>query len=241
MTVLEKRLSKERLLMTLNKEDVRNLSVQVPAGMVPVDRKERIRYRDAWCELLVRLGFEADLKHAYGRFDGMVEKDEKFFLDHLYLLRESDGRLASACGLWYGNDFREDRLRLHYVLTSPQSQKKGAAHYVVSQAVLAYFHMYDAPLYLSTQAQSWPAIRLYFMEAQRVSSSASSSWSSSMSFFSTRSSRLFQSSFNIRHSPSIFSSASCTVPFSSFTRRSMVFSAIASALMHFLESSTPSE
>ena len=161
MTVLEKRLSKERLLMTLNKEDVRNLSVQVPAGMVPVDRKERIRYRDAWCELLVRLGFEADLKHAYGRFDGMVEKDEKFFLDHLYLLRESDGRLASACGLWYGNDFKEERLRLHYVLTNPQSQKKGAAHYVVSQAVLAYFHMYDSPLYLSTQAQSWPAIRLY--------------------------------------------------------------------------------
>lgn len=160
MTVLEKELPDEKLLMILERRNVRNLSDQLPAGMTEAG-KEKKAYRDQWCALLVKLGFEDSCEKAEERYEAMCRKDEKFFLDHLYLLVDDRNQLMSACGLWYGSDFETERIRLHYVMSDPAAQKKGAARYVISRAVRDYFSLYDEALYVSTQAQSWPAIRLY--------------------------------------------------------------------------------
>ena len=65
--------------------------------------------------------------------------------------------LVGSAGLWFGNDFEESRIHIHYVAVSLS----------IAQAILTKLcMMYDKipgkyPLYLATQSQSYGAIKLY--------------------------------------------------------------------------------
>ena len=77
-------------------------------------------------------------------------------------MKDDDDNLVGSAGLWYGSDFDESRLRVHYVAVSQSAQ-----HQKIAQAMLTRLCiMYDSipskyPLYLVTQSQSYGAIKCY--------------------------------------------------------------------------------
>jgi ribosomal protein S18 acetylase RimI-like enzyme len=79
----------------------------------------------------------------------------------LFVANENNELVGSA-GLWFGNDFEESRLRIHYVAVSLSAQHKKIAQAMLTKLCM----MYDTipskyPLYLATQSQSYGAIKLY--------------------------------------------------------------------------------
>ena len=69
--------------------------------------------------------------------------------------------LAATAGLFPGHDF-PDRLRLHWVATGLNHQHRGLAKSIITALAKEYDRMPEKyPLYLSTQSQSYGAIKLY--------------------------------------------------------------------------------
>lgn len=162
MKGLDKRLDYEELLMTLNFEDIKNLKEDLPKDLLEVKEKDKPDMENQWCDLLEELDFPFDEKERKKFWQDMIGKDADFFFKHLYMLEDAKGKLATSVGLWPGSHFDDkNRLRLHWMMTSSDYQSIGAARYVLSRAIKDYFKDHSQPLYLSTQAQSWPAIKLY--------------------------------------------------------------------------------
>lgn len=92
----------------------------------------------------------------------MLTRDRDFFSKHFLFVANESNELVGSAGLWYGNDFEESRLRVHYVAVSLSAQHKKIAQAMLTKLCM----MYDTipgkyPLYLATQSQSYGAIKLY--------------------------------------------------------------------------------
>lgn len=130
-------------------------------------RPEQVKnLRGQWTALLARLKF-ADQKQAEEIFDGMYNQNPQYFSHHLYGLLDSQGNLAAVTGIWPGSQFGGDKPRIHWMMTSPDFQGQGLASLVLQKALHDFREEAKANgehqplLWLSTQAGSWPAIRMY--------------------------------------------------------------------------------
>ena len=70
--------------------------------------------------------------------------------------------LVGSAGLWFGNDFEESRIHIHYVAVSLSAQHKKIALAILTKLCMMYGKIPGKyPLYLATQSQSYGAIKLY--------------------------------------------------------------------------------
>ena len=115
-----------------------------------------------WCKLQCEVNLFDSMKDAQNKWNQMIQRDKDFFSKRFLFVKDDDDNLVGSAGLWYGSDFDESRLRVHYVAVSQSAQ-----HQKIAQAMLTRLCiMYDSipskyPLYLVTQSQSYGAIKCY--------------------------------------------------------------------------------
>lgn len=119
-------------------------------------------FKDAWCQLMVEVHLFDHEQEASKKWNQMLERDYEFFKSHFLFVFDENDILVGSAGLWYGNDFEESRLRLHYVGVSIKAQHQGIATSMITKLCKMYDNIPNKyPLYLSTQSQSYGAIALY--------------------------------------------------------------------------------
>lgn len=119
---------------------------------------------EQWKQALVDLDFVRNLDEAEFQWQRMAKADEKFLLDHLYMIVDAKGNLACTAGIWPYTGV-ENGMRLHWVFTVPTHQHHGLARVMVEKCCCEFGKEFpNQPVYLSTQASSWPAIVLYESE-----------------------------------------------------------------------------
>ena len=92
----------------------------------------------------------------------MLTRDRDFFSKHFLFVVNENNELVGSAGLWFGNDFEESRLRVHYVAVSLSAQHKKIAQAMLTKLCMMYDMIPSKyPLYLATQSQSYGAIKLY--------------------------------------------------------------------------------
>lgn len=159
--ILDRSYPYEELLMILKPEEAPSEKNEIPEGFRLARPEEISGLKNQWTALMMKLGFPFSEEESEEFFDQMLNSDLEFFVHHFYALLDSEGQLASVVGLWPGKHF-DQALRIHWMMSDPDYQSKGLARTIMKLAIADYFREYpDRELYLSTQAQSWPAIRMY--------------------------------------------------------------------------------
>lgn len=117
--------------------------------------------RQPWARLMVETGLVNDEEAGLAQWDKMEQEDPEKLREHFRFILGPDNDLAATAGLFPGHDF-PGRLRLHWVATSLNHQHKGLARTLITALAREYDAMPGSyPLYLSTQSQSYGAIKLY--------------------------------------------------------------------------------
>ena len=118
--------------------------------------------KDAWCRLHTSTGLFSCQEEAADILQKMIEEDRSAFEKQFVFVCDANKNLVASCGLWKGNHFGMERVRLHYVSVLEEHQ-----HQKIGQSMIVHAaRMYDAmpskyPLYVVSQASSYGAIKLY--------------------------------------------------------------------------------
>lgn len=131
------------------------------------------RYREPWVRLHVVLGqldsFDAGLAY----FEKTYEAYPSELQRQMLLVCDGSGKLAGTSSVWRGEHFGETRLRVHWVGVDPAHQRRGLARSLMLRTIALYNELESAPaalraegidpapLYLTTQTESWVAIGMY--------------------------------------------------------------------------------
>lgn len=161
VTKLDHTLSDEHLFM-IKQPPMPGIEPKLPGGYWYAKPSEDLVFQ--WKLALVELDFIKTMEEAESQWKRMTDVDEKFLLDHLYLIVDENKELACAAGIWFYPGV-EKGMRLHWVFTTPRHQNRGLARVIVQKASYEFGKEFKKqPLFLSTQASSWPAIVLYEQE-----------------------------------------------------------------------------
>lgn len=159
MTTLDKSVPYYPVLMVLDKE------VEIPEVSLAQGyyfQRFDSGYTEDWVRLHVLLGqlesFEKGMEYFEETFASHPEELRK----QMILIVDEQGRLAGTSSVWRGDHFGDERLRVHWVGVHPDHQKKGLARSLMLETISLYQEMeHTAPLYLTTQTNSYVAIHLY--------------------------------------------------------------------------------
>ena len=159
MTVLDTSIPYEKVLMVMARKTIRK-EIELNSEFHYVEFDESLK--EAWCKLQTEVCLFENIDEARKKWDSMLTRDKNFFSKHFLFVTNESNELVGSAGLWYGNDFDESRLRVHYVAVGLSAQHKKIAQAMLSKICM----MYDLipgkyPLYLATQSQSYGAIKLY--------------------------------------------------------------------------------
>lgn len=157
MTALDMRFPYQELLMEAA-EPARIPVQPLPTGYSWADQPSK--YREGWAQTAQAVGFVSDPEEGEKLFDAMYQSDPADFDRHFFVVLDPEGRFAGSCGHWPGQQL-EGRRRLHYLMVDPKQQGRKLANALIGKVAANFASEFAGPLYLSTQAQSWPAIRLY--------------------------------------------------------------------------------
>lgn len=139
-------------------------SVQLPESFSWASPELVAGLKKQWADMAYRVGFFASRKEAEQQFENLQSGWPGLFEQNFAGILDEDGNLAASCFLYPGKYFK-DGIRIHYVMSDPDRPSRGLGRAAVQKAVDNYLKNRPAKrLYLSTQAQSWPAIRLYESE-----------------------------------------------------------------------------
>ena len=117
---------------------------------------------DDWCMLQSKTGVFETYDEAEKNLDEMLRRNREIFEKQFVFVVDSENKLVGSCGLWYGNHFGMERIRLHDVAVSPNHQHQGIATAMISKCARMYDEIRSKyPLYVATQAPSYGAIALY--------------------------------------------------------------------------------
>lgn len=130
------------------------------------------RYREPWVRLHVTLGQLPSVGEGLDYFDRTYGSDPETLRRQMLLVCDEQGRLAGTSSVWRGDHFGEPRLRVHWVGVSPDHQRKGLAKALMLKTIALYDELLPrceagelpyraAPLYLTTQTESYIAIGMY--------------------------------------------------------------------------------
>ena len=159
MTVLDKNVPFIKVLMVISRKTIEK-EIELNSNYHYVDFSEDLMVD--WCKLQFEVNLFDSMKDAQNKWNQMIQRDKDFFSKRFLFVKDDDDNLVGSAGLWYGSDFDESRLRVHYVAVSQSAQ-----HQKIAQAMLTRLCiMYDSipskyPLYLVTQSQSYVAIKCY--------------------------------------------------------------------------------
>lgn len=159
MTVLDKDIPFIKVLMVISRKTITK-EIKLNSKYHYVDFSEDLKMD--WCKLQCEVNLFDSMKEAQDKWNQMISRDKDFFSKHFLFVKDEEDNLVGSAGLWYGSDFDESRLRVHYVAVSQDHQ-----HQKIAQAMLTRLCiMYDKipskyPLYLVTQSQSYGAIKCY--------------------------------------------------------------------------------
>ena len=159
MTVLDKNVPFIKVLMVISRKTIEK-EIELNSNYHYVDFSEDLMVN--WCKLQCEVNLFDSMKDAQNKWNQMIQRDKDFFSKRFLFVKDDDDNLVGSAGLWYGSDFDESRLRVHYVAVSQSAQ-----HQKIAQAMLTRLCiMYDSipskyPLYLVTQSQSYGAIKCY--------------------------------------------------------------------------------
>lgn len=159
MTVLDKNVPFIKVLMVISRKTIEK-EIELNSKYHYVDFSEDLMVD--WCKLQCEVNLFDSMKDAQDKWNQMIQRDKDLFSKHFLFVKDDNDNLVGSAGLWYGSDFDESRLRVHYVAVSQSAQ-----HQKIAQAILTRLCiMYDSipskyPLYLVTQSQSYGAIKCY--------------------------------------------------------------------------------
>ncbi len=159
MTVLDKNVPFVKVLMVISRKTIEK-EIELNSKYHYADFSENLMLD--WCKLQCEVNLFDSMKDAQDKWNQMIQRDKDFFSKYFLFVKDEDNNLVGSAGLWYGSDFDESRLRVHYVAVSQIAQ-----HQKIAQAMLTRLCiMYDSipskyPLYLVTQSQSYGAIKCY--------------------------------------------------------------------------------
>lgn len=159
MTKLDRSVPFYRVLM-IKKPNQTIESIPLKEGYAYVPYDESLN--DAWCDLHVETGLFQTYEQAKQKLNEMLQEDATLFREAFVFVKDREGNLVGSAGLWHGKDFKEERLRIHYVSVSFNAQHQKIAQSMITSLCVKYNEMKrEEPLYLVTQSQSYGAIMLY--------------------------------------------------------------------------------
>lgn len=159
MTVLDKNIPFVKVLMVISRKTI-DKEIELNPKFHYADFSDDLK--EDWCKLQCEVNLFDSMQDAQAKWNQMIARDKEFFSKYFLFVKDEEGNLVGSAGLWYGSDFDEPRLRIHYVAVSESAQ-----HQKIAQAMLTKLcKMYDLipnkyPLYLVTQSQSYAAIKCY--------------------------------------------------------------------------------
>ncbi|WP_270433754.1 GNAT family N-acetyltransferase [Holdemanella biformis] len=159
MTVLDTSIPYEKVLMIMARKTIRK-EIELNPKFHYVEFDESLK--EAWCKLQTQVCLFENIDEARKKWDSMLTRDKDFFSKHFLFVVNENNELVGSAGLWFGNDFEESRLRVHYVAVSLSAQHKKIAQAMLTKLCMMYDMIPSKyPLYLATQSQSYGAIKLY--------------------------------------------------------------------------------
>lgn len=168
MTVLDTSVPHYPVLMVLGGHE--------PVGEVPMAEGYSLRpydpsYKLPWVELHVELGQLPSVEEGLSYFERTYESDPDALRERMLLACDERGELAGTSSVWRGDHFGEPRLRVHWVGVSPRHQRRGLAKSLMLHTIRLYDELAargeaggadgHAPLYLTTQTESYVAVSMY--------------------------------------------------------------------------------
>lgn len=133
MTVLDTSIPYEKVLMVMARKTIRK-EIELNQEFHYVEFDESLK--EAWCKLQTQVCLFENLEEARKKWDNMLTRDKDFFSKHFLFVANENNELVGSAGLWFGNDFEESRLRVHYVAVSYRLNIKDCAGH-------AYKTLYD--------------------------------------------------------------------------------------------------
>lgn len=121
MTVLDTSIPYEKVLMVMARKTIRK-EIELNQEFHYVEFDESLK--EAWCKLQTQVCLFENLEEARKKWDNMLTRDKDFFSKHFLFVANENNELVGSAGLWFGNDFEESRLRVHYVAVSLSAQHK---------------------------------------------------------------------------------------------------------------------
>ena len=157
MTTLDKSYAYEELLMVHDGTKIEEISM--PEGYTLANHA--LDYKEDWCKMMLHHGMFFSEQEVQDYWNKMVQQNAAFLDQNFFIALDAQGNMAGAAGLWPGTHFGRESMRLHYLAVDEAHQNRGLATALVIHALNVHQKRSRDPLYLSTQAQSWPAIVLY--------------------------------------------------------------------------------
>lgn len=131
------------------------------------------KHETQWQQLMCRLNLFKDQSQAETVWNAMKKQDREYLSSHVWMVLDPDRNVCAACGLWPGKHFENKYIRIHYLGVDENFQNLHLGRWLVQHCISEFAREQkdlkdqdeckENPkfLYLSTQAQSWPAILLY--------------------------------------------------------------------------------
>lgn len=117
---------------------------------------------DDWARIETAVGQFEDEQTAREYFVREFLCDPSLLESRYFFALAPDGTVAGMAALWPGEDFGEQRQRVHWVAVDPAHQGKGIAKALLTRVLALYETCGDQrPLYLITQTWSYQAIGIY--------------------------------------------------------------------------------
>ena len=159
MTVLDKDIPFVKVLMVMSRKTIQK-EIELNSKFHYVEYSDSLK--EDWCKLQCEVNLFNSMEDARKKWNEMVQRDKAFFSKNFLFVKDEKERLVASAGLWYGKDFEENRLRIHYVAVSESAQHNKIAQSMLTRLCVMYDKIPGKyPLYLATQSQSYGAIKLY--------------------------------------------------------------------------------
>lgn len=119
-------------------------------------------YKKGWIHLHVALGQLKSFAHARHYFEQTFEAYPDTLSKQMILVVDANEQLIGSSSLWMGQHFGVEKLRIHWLGVDHKHQRKGIAKALLCRSMQLHSELNTKePLYLTTQTNSYKAIRMY--------------------------------------------------------------------------------
>ena len=155
--------SVENIHLLMVKNDLKFESIDLLEGYKFVMYSSNLK--DRWVDIQVNSGHVLDRVEGESYFKEVFLKKENLLEELMVFIESSEGEIVATGAIWEGKYFSNDEkraYRLHWIAVDPKHGGKGLAKALVSKLLTIFKDKkIGEGLYLSTQTQSYVAIKIY--------------------------------------------------------------------------------